>query len=387
MEAQTGMGGTVGGIAQDLLPVLGFRNYWYPIIEARKVKRGPVPVQLLGDNIVLFRAEGGKLVALSDRCPHRGTMLSRGRIIFPGTLSCGYHGWTYNARGECVAAIVEGPESPIPGKVRVKAYPTEERFGIVWGFFGEGDAPPLDEDLPPAMLERDVSPEVIFWEWNCNWRYVVDNYADMCHAPFVHRTSLRMLFRPVAAWAKIHMDPLPDGKGLSLRAIPGGLEAQYPKLGKFPMSLWWRVISGIRGPTPEAELRMPGHLSLKMRDPFFGVDHVNVGWPVPIGENRTQYVGFNITNPRMVIQRLALKLWWHAYMRPLQIPFLNQDKRIVEAQSGRSERLSSTDAAVIHWRRLASRIARQASTSVEAESCTVHGAVSPREKAESPGIL
>jgi hypothetical protein len=136
-------------------------------------------------------------------------------------------------------------------------------------------------------------------------------------------------------------------------------------LGKFPASLWWRVISGRRGPTPAAELRMPGFLVLKMTDPFFGVDHINIGWPVPIDEHRTQYVGFNITYPRIAIQKLALKLWWHAYMRPLHIPFLRQDKRLVESQGGSSERLSPIDSAVIHWRRLASRIARQPSNEVK----------------------
>ncbi len=96
------------------LPELGHRNYWYPIIERRRVKKRPVSVSLLGEDIVLFPGKNGKAVALVDRCPHRGTKLSRGRILFPGTLSCGYHGWTYNEHGECVASIVEGPESRLP---------------------------------------------------------------------------------------------------------------------------------------------------------------------------------------------------------------------------------------------------------------------------------
>jgi len=113
----------------DLLPRVGFRNYWYPVMESRRLGKGPVSVRMLGEDIVLFRAGEGKVAALADRCPHRGTMLSRGRILFPGTLSCGYHGWTYDEKGECVAAIVEGPESRVPGNVRVKTYPAEFRPG------------------------------------------------------------------------------------------------------------------------------------------------------------------------------------------------------------------------------------------------------------------
>jgi phenylpropionate dioxygenase-like ring-hydroxylating dioxygenase large terminal subunit len=371
MDIQNGANEAIGGMAQDLLPVLGFRNYWYPVTGSRSVGKKPVSVQLLGEEVVLFRTAGGNVAALTDRCPHRGTKLSRGRIIFPGTLSCGYHGWTFDQKGDCVATIVEGPDSKLPGKVRVKAYSTEERFGVIWLYMGEGEAPSLDEDLPPPLLQKNALPELIFWEWKCNWRYVVDNYADMCHAPFVHRTSLRMLFRTVAAWAKIHMEPLPDGKGLYLRAIPGGLQADYPTLGKFPASLWWRLIKGVRGPTPAAELRMPGYLVLKMTDPFFGVEHVNVGWPVPIDESKSLYVGFNITHPSLRVQKIPLKLWWHLYMRPLQLPFLGQDKRLVEAQSSRSERLSPIDAAVVHWRRFAPRIARQQRVAVKPETVEV----------------
>ncbi len=347
----------------DSLPELGFKNYWYPITPSRKVGKRPFPIRVLGEDIVLFRTEGGKVAALEDRCPHRGTMLSRGRILFPGTISCGYHGWTYNADGNCVAAIVEGPDSQLPGKVRVRAYQTDERHGLVWAYMGEGIAPPLDEDLPPSMLEPNAFSQIIVWQWECNWRHITDNYADMCHAPFVHRTSLRMLFRKVAAWAKMSVQPLPDGKGFNLRAIGGGLQSDYPGLGKFPRSLWWRAISGMRGPTPSAELRMPGYLILCMRDPYFGVDHVNVGWPVPIDTHQTRYVGFIVTHPKSQIRKLGLKLWWHLAMQPLQVPFLRQDKRLIESQDYSSESLSSIDTGIVVWRKFAAKTARKAQPS------------------------
>ena len=100
MEESIADGSVRRGSPENLLPELGFRNYWYPIIESRHVKKRPVPVRVLGEDLVLFRGNRGRVAALVDRCPHRGTKLSRGRIIFPGTLSCGYHGWTYNEKGE-----------------------------------------------------------------------------------------------------------------------------------------------------------------------------------------------------------------------------------------------------------------------------------------------
>src|SRR5579863_2981321 len=114
--------------ARDGLPALGFRNYWYPILKARRLGRRPRAVRLLGEQIVLFR-DGGRLHALEDRCPHRGTRLSIGACRFPGsgTISCPYHGWTFRgADGTLAAALMEGPGAPIERKVRIQAYPVVE---------------------------------------------------------------------------------------------------------------------------------------------------------------------------------------------------------------------------------------------------------------------
>jgi len=351
------------GSPANLLPELGFRNYWYPIIESRRVKKRPVSVRVLGEDLVLFRGDRGTVAALVDRCPHRGTKLSRGRIIFPGTLSCGYHGWTYNEKGECVAAIVEGPESRVPGNVRARAYSTEERFGMVWAYLGEGEAPPLEEELPSLLQQPNVFPQLTVWEWACNWRHIVDNYADMCHAPYVHRTSLKFLFIKVPAWAKMSVELMPDGNGLYVASVGGGIEANYPGLGKFPASQWWRVISRKQKNRPagfgfRAELCMPGYLILRgQMDALLGVVHDNVGWPVPIDEHRTRYVGFITTNPKTLVRRAALTLWWK-YYRYLHYRFLNQDKRLVESQDYSSESLSSIDTGVVAWRHFARKMAR-----------------------------
>src|SRR6185437_613707 len=93
----------------------GFRNYWYPVLESSKLGNKPRAVKLLGEKIVLVR-DRGKLRALHDRCPHRGVPLSAGRRDFPGMISCVYHGWTYDLEtGQLVAALTDGPDSPICG--------------------------------------------------------------------------------------------------------------------------------------------------------------------------------------------------------------------------------------------------------------------------------
>src|SRR5436190_4279563 len=93
--------------------VLGFRNYWYPVMWSAELRDRPLSLTLLGERI-LFLRDQGKAYALQDRCPHRSVPLRLGSQEFPGTWSCGYHGWTYDlASGTLVAVITDGPDSPI----------------------------------------------------------------------------------------------------------------------------------------------------------------------------------------------------------------------------------------------------------------------------------
>ncbi|MGH7817626.1 MAG: Rieske 2Fe-2S domain-containing protein, partial [Candidatus Binatia bacterium] len=137
---------------------LGFRNYWYPAMLSCKLGRRPVALQILGEKLLFIRDQG-KCFALEDRCAHRGIPLSAGRCEFPGTntITCRYHGWTYNvADGVCVAALTDGPDSPIVGKAKVKTYPLEERKGLIWVFIGDGEPPPVADDMPPEILRDDA---------------------------------------------------------------------------------------------------------------------------------------------------------------------------------------------------------------------------------------
>ncbi len=61
--------GTPGG---DLL-----RRYWQPVALASELPAGsaPVPVDLLGEELVLFRDENGRVGLLDRHCCHRGTDL------------------------------------------------------------------------------------------------------------------------------------------------------------------------------------------------------------------------------------------------------------------------------------------------------------------------
>ena len=269
--------------------VLGFRNYWYPAMPSRRLKRKPVGLQMLGEKVMIFRY-GGKCYALEDRCPHRGVPLSVGRCEFPGTstISCAYHGWTYDlTTGECVGAVTDGPDSPIVGKVGVRTYPVEERKGLVWVYIGDGKPPGFEEDVPEELLEERAVVEVRVTERTGNWRLAAENGLDPSHAVYLHRDASLTFFRKFPAF-KTNIVPEIAGKWVGYTQGKPTLECEYPGLGRWPQGEWWKRSRG--GPT-KTQLRLPGVLRV---NPFPAPGIVHYEWYVPVNERHHRFFQFSV---------------------------------------------------------------------------------------------
>jgi nitrite reductase/ring-hydroxylating ferredoxin subunit len=162
------------------------RRYWQPIALAEELAgpRPVKPVRALGQDLVLFRGEDGRLGLLDRDCPHRGADLAFGRLE-DGGLRCLFHGWLFDREGKCLETPGEPVDSQICTRVRQKSYPVQERSGIVFAFLGEGE--------PPALPELDcfVAPESHVFAFkgylDCNWLQAVEVGVDPAHASFLHR--------------------------------------------------------------------------------------------------------------------------------------------------------------------------------------------------------
>lgn len=179
---------------QDTIPFLGLREYWYPAFRSRSLRNNtPKPVTMLGDNLVFFRDGSGRVRALENRCAHRAVMLSLGQVgIFePGTITCRYHGMTFDGDGECVAYLVDGPDSPACGKIRVRSYPVEEHGGMVWVYMGEKKPEPFLDSHPHA---RSVLSQPSMFLHSVDLPYshlnMLDNSIDLAHPSCLHRNCL-----------------------------------------------------------------------------------------------------------------------------------------------------------------------------------------------------
>ena len=71
--------------------------------------------KMLGDKLLLTRIDG-EVLAVRDRCLHRGVPFSRKPECYKkGTITCWYHGFTYDLRSGKLCDIITNPQSNMNG--------------------------------------------------------------------------------------------------------------------------------------------------------------------------------------------------------------------------------------------------------------------------------
>lgn len=162
------------------------KNFWWPLEFSSEVTSRPSRITALGQELVAFRTTDGKAQVMSDLCVHRGGALSDGWMR-GDCIVCPYHGWEYEADGACsrIPANLQGV--PVPRKARVDAYPTQEKYGMVWAFLG--DLPEAERPSLPVLDHFDNPNYKIIrgdFHWDAHYDRVMENSLDIAHAPFVH---------------------------------------------------------------------------------------------------------------------------------------------------------------------------------------------------------
>jgi hypothetical protein len=162
------------------------RRYWQPaaLLAELDGPRPIRPVRLLGEDLVLFRDEAGRIGLLDRHCPHRGADLCFGRLE-DGGLRCPFHGWLFGADGQCLETPAEPPASTLHTRIRADGYPCVARGGIVWAYMGPGEPPPF-----PAF-DCFAAPDAYTFAFKglieCNWLQALEVGIDPAHASFLHR--------------------------------------------------------------------------------------------------------------------------------------------------------------------------------------------------------
>jgi 5,5'-dehydrodivanillate O-demethylase len=163
------------------------RRYWHPIAASSQLPRhGTKPVRILGEDLVLYRDRAGGLGLLEPHCPHRRASLLFGMPEDCG-LRCTYHGWMFDATGQCIEQPFETfsiPASQYKDKIKIKAYPVEELGGLIFAYLGPEPRPLLPRW--EGFVRQDVYREIGMCIIPCNWLQTVENAGDSSHVVTTH---------------------------------------------------------------------------------------------------------------------------------------------------------------------------------------------------------
>ena len=176
-----------------------FHKEWICVGRADDIP-GPgdyVTTDIAGSPIVTMRMQSGEIGSHSNVCLHRGMRLLNGRGTVRSRIICPYHAWNYDIGGQLVLAKhmertpdfdIKAQHLPVvrtelwEGWIYVTLDPSiasvsrhlRELHGIV-GRYGAGRYVKIYHDE---------------FEWQTNWKCLMENFMEDYHLPYVHRKTI-----------------------------------------------------------------------------------------------------------------------------------------------------------------------------------------------------
>lgn len=238
------------------------KDLWYFAATSAELKPGTqFRREILGEPVMLGRAQDGTVFALRDVCPHRAVPLSAGRQVMQDgapTIECPYHGWRFGADGVCklMPSLVAGQPYEVD-RIRVRRYPTHEAYGAVFVYVAADPRSAAAPVVPPPAFDAgDDAPKfVVTRTFAAHMDNAVVGLMDPAHVPFVHNqwwwrppsVGLRekqKRFEPrEMGWAIARHAP--SGNSLLYRAVFGG-DVTTEILFRLP-GYRWEIVENAKG--------------------------------------------------------------------------------------------------------------------------------------------
>ena len=158
-------------------------NAWYVAGRSQEFPvNQPKGLKICARPVLVWRTAGGKLASFDDRCVHKRMPLSEGEVLSDGVLECAYHGFCYDATGNCVR-IPSQLDLPIPSRAKLRPFPIVEQDGLAWVWVGD---PALSGTAVPPPTPELAGPE---WETHmfdpvhvpANYALLIENLMDITH--------------------------------------------------------------------------------------------------------------------------------------------------------------------------------------------------------------
>jgi phenylpropionate dioxygenase-like ring-hydroxylating dioxygenase large terminal subunit len=232
---------------------------WLPLAMSSEIGPEPARFWLLGHPYVACRL-GDRLTVLPDQCPHRLAPLSAGTVV-DEHLQCGYHGWCFDADGQCTSIPSLGPAATLPPRAHLTPpYGVTERYGLVFVALEEPVVDIIDIDgLTPSATGRRTTKG---FTGRFGAALLIDNQLDISHFAFLHQDTFGTDAAAVIPPYEVQRDL--DGWGFLVRAeIPISAANDPGTAAGIRPLLQYRIMT--------FHYRAPLQLSLLLEYPMTGV--------------------------------------------------------------------------------------------------------------------
>ena len=172
-------------LANRLMP-FPFPEGWYFVGSRRDVLKAKlIQKTWMGESIVAWCDENGRACVAESFCPHLGSDLgpAAGGRISGGRLVCPFHGFDFDATGQCVAT----PYADLPRAVRLRVFETQEVLGLIFAWWGIGGREP-QWSLTAHPLDQIGWTELEFrtLRFPGHPQETTENSVDLAHLRYVH---------------------------------------------------------------------------------------------------------------------------------------------------------------------------------------------------------
>ncbi|MBA3661053.1 MAG: Rieske (2Fe-2S) protein [Gammaproteobacteria bacterium] len=114
-----------------------FLQGWYYFTASAQIKKNKVyTFNYFDTSFVCYRDSKNSINVFDAYCPHLGAHLGVGGKIVNDLLVCPFHGWKYNATGQCVEISYC---KKIPKRAKLQSYPVQEMNSLVFVYLDRED--------------------------------------------------------------------------------------------------------------------------------------------------------------------------------------------------------------------------------------------------------
>ena len=169
--------------AQSLFP---FPEGWYFVATRKDIlKARLIQKTWMGENIIAWAGGSDRICVSEAICPHLGADLGpdAGGSVRDGNLLCPFHGYEFDAGGQCVAT----PFAPPPKTAKLRVFETQEIHGLIFAWWGIGGRPP-QWNLPAYPREQAgwSDFEINALRFPGHPQETTENSVDLAHLRYVH---------------------------------------------------------------------------------------------------------------------------------------------------------------------------------------------------------